>query len=511
MLPPSRLAPVARARAHAALPAVALGVLLSLASGCVTGISDVGIDESESRGYALPLLSTVFTLGDALGDYDFVGTLRDRDGLRLVRLDTTYRRSPIEAVILPQFQIPLLDTAIAVDAAVFGLNLPVRRVEFSAGTLEFTLANNQAMSVAVELTSINFERGGEPIVITRTLAPGERLTDRVDLAGATFRLGDPRVIRISYDARLPDGTRVRLGVATLQLLSYTAREATGSLDSLVVPLGRSSIRTEYLRDLVPNSASVRDARLRYTIISTLPTPLQLVARESYAALRNGTQFRFRTPIDDGIVVPAARFPGDTVRFSFDITPDNSELVAAVRMFPDSIVFDLVGIANPDGSATEVVVDAEDVVIGFYEFDVPLDVSFDGFVVQQEFALGGTDDLDGVRDARLRISSDNGIPVGARAAIYLLDSLGAIRDSFPELDIDLLRPADADPATGEVVSRVASSVEVPIPDRLFEALRDGDRGLVRLRLASDDPGRQFVRLRGEQTLGLQLGLTFTLEP
>ena len=481
----------------------------ALLVGCVNQFDSVGLADDERRAYAVPLLSTSFTLGDALGTYDFVGTLEDRDGLRLVRLDTIFRRFPIRSIQLPQFTVPLFDTAITVNIEDIGLSLPVSRVEFRAGTLAYTLASNFAEPVVVRLQLDNFVRGGSPIVIERTLAPNERVSETYQLGGAAFVVGNPRVLRISYDARLPNGTRVRLLPGSLQLTSYEATQATGTLDSLVVPLGENNLTTPFLRDFVPNSASLRDARVRYNVISTVPTPLKLVARESYAALRDGTRFPFSTPIEDGFIVPASTGPGDTVRFSFEITPDNSELLDAVRQFPDSLVFNIDAIANPDGDPREFIIDENDIVIGFYTFDVPLDVSFDGFSVQEDFRFGASGEFTAeFSSATLVLSADNRIPVGASAQVYLLDDEGTVTDSFFVDRPQLLNPAAVN-SSGEVVTSTRVTSELEVPDRLLSAVSSGTAARIRLFLETPDPDNLFVRLRSDQRLDLDLGLTFEL--
>ncbi len=481
-------------------------VLISF-SACLDPIGKPTIDPEEQQRWAVPLLQTQFSLEDALGDYDFVGTLLDQDGLRLVRRDTVFRQFPIRSINFPGLTAPLTDTITDVALSDFGVELPVSKLEFIAGRLEWLFSSNDPEELAVELKLPNFTLNGDTLVINATVPPGEIVEGVVDLEDYILGIDQAQRLFANYTARTPSGEPRILQFAIVQIdPQYIPRTAIGSLDSLSVTLGTGSIVTDFFAAFEPNTAGLRDASVVFEVVNQTTVPFNLESVRTFADLRDGTQFDFATPMDDGVAIARSPVAGQSTQTNIVIDDSNSGLVAAASMFPDSITLDLVGIANPDRLAEEFVIDYREMIIGSFVFDVPLEVQFDGFVVNQDFTFGEIESLDRLREVEIQLSSSNSFGLSASAQVYILDDSFEVVDSLFASPQQLITAGTLD-ANGEVVSETDSNVNIPISNETFDLIKRFPNAEARVFLNTPDGSEVFAKLDNTNSLSLFVGLSF----
>ena len=484
---------------------------LGLVAACTSPLGDIGFDESERPRYALPLLATTFTLEDALQGFDFIGALRDDDGLRLVREDTIFSDRVLKSVVLDDIAAPLPDTNNTVSLRDFGFDIPVSKVGLRRANFNYALSSGSDEALEVELRVPNLtDRNGDTLVVRETIAPNGAVTGGRPVNGFTISLNPAADFTINYTARTPSGEAAELALAVVQLSEMEANFVEGSLDSFPYLLGANTLITDYLTTFEPNSASVLDARVTVEITNTAAVPLRFDGLGSYAALRDGGRFPFNSSLAGGVPLDFPAVSGDTARTRFTLDDSNSSLLAAVRQFPDSLVFDLQAVVNPDRLDETFRVNYLDRVIGAFIFDIPLAVDFDGFTVEEDFSFGAVDQLDSLSEATLVLASRNSVGLAASGQVYLLDQDSTVLDSLferPELLVDAATVG----ADSEIVGANDYVARIPLSRVQLAQIRRSPLARIALRLDTpDDDGSDFAQLRYTDELDLRVGLDFTLQ-
>ena len=496
---------------HPTLIVAATVALLTLAAACTKPLGDIGFSESEKPRYAVPLLATEFTLRDALQGFDFVGTLRDDGGLRLVREDTIFNDRVVKSVEIQDLAAPLPDTFNTVSLRDFGFDIPISKLGLRSGLFSYALASGSDVPLEVTLVIPNLVNvNGDELQIVTVVAPGESITGTQQLAGRTIELNAAADFTINYTARTPSGQPTKLALAIVELSELIPQFVEGGLDSFPYQLGANTLRTEYLNTFEPNSASVLDASVTVEITNTAPVPLRFDGLGSYAALRDGGEFPFNTALPGGVLLNFPAQSGDTARTQFTLDDTNSDLLAAVRQFPDSLVFDLQAVVNPFREDETYRVEYLDRVIGKFIFDIPLAVDFDGFVVDQNFSFGEVEELERLGEAELVIVSTNLFGLQADAQVYLLSPDSVVVDSLFAMPLQLVESGILD-ATGRVTEPGEYVAELPLSQDQLAAIRAAPRAVARIFLRTPDGGQsEYAQLDYADLIKLRLGLNFSLE-
>ena len=480
-------------------------LLVLLIPGCINPIKEVSFDDEQR--IILPILSTSFTLEEALGEFSFEGTLaQDSAGnLLLRRVDTVLVRYPLRAVQLPRTPFPLLDTVVRIDLDDLGLLLPVRQVDFWTASLNYALASGRSEDVRVEFTMPNFTINGEELNF-EVIIPGSEGRalgiHHIDLS--RFSVGSERELVLRYKATLPNGERVLLSSGFVGINDYFAREAIGQLDSLFVPLGLGSIPTEFLNAFEPNTAAILDAEVEFVVGNSSEVPFRVGAFRNFANLRNGTEYDFNTPLDNGVFIRERVSAGDTTRTTILFDESNSGFVDAVRQVPDSITLDLYAIANPDRVVQDYVLDWQDQIFAFFQFDTPLKLNFEQFVVNQPFEIPEIVGQDDIHDVYVNYRVEALAGFGASLQVYLLDEAGAVVDSLLESRTTMFDPGEV-ASNNQVVAPSIRKGRFPIRPTALDRLRLGSSAEARLYLLSR-PG-EFAWLTNDAFLSIDLGIDF----
>lgn len=487
--------------------ACCFSILLVVISSCTDPLGQPSVELEERQRWAVPLLQTEFSLENALGGYDFEGTLLDRNGLRLLRRDTVFRRFPIRSIMFPGLTAPLTDSATDLSLMDFGIDLPVSQLEFLAGRFDYVFASNDAEELEVVLRLPNFLINGDTLTITRTVPPNGSISGFVDLQDHIFTVEQTQRLYANYTARTPSGEPRLLQFVIIQVdPDYVPKSATGALDSLSVSLGTGRVITDFFQAFEPNSAGLKDASVIFEVVNQTTVPFNLESIRTFANLRDGTEFDFPTPIDAGVAIAPAPATGQSANTNIVIDDTNSGLVSAATMFPDSITLNLVGIANPDRLPEVYVIDYEEEIIGSFVFDIPLEVQFDGFAVNQDFNFGQVESLDRVREVEIHLASSNSFGLTAQAQVYILNDTFAVVDSL-FLEPQTLVTAGSLDADGNIIAPGEEVVNIPISDATFELIRAFPQASARVFLNTPDGTDVYAKLDNTNSLSLKVGLSF----
>jgi len=484
------------------LSGIALASVLLLAiAACGTELFSFS-DGNQPR-HGLPLLSTSFTLAEALGEEDFSGRLVLDDTLRLKLIDTVFNRRIINEVDIEPLPIPLTDTVSTFDLEELGVDIPFTELAFASGQLRFAAASrvSEPLMVRFEVEEAILPNG-EPSTATLMLDPNSDGEVAIPLAGKRLVIPEGR-ITVNYSALNAEGESQELRIAFMIFEDARPSAARGAFKNFRYPLGQESVETLFFRDFDPQSASLRDARVTINLRSTVSLPLSLRAARSFVVLRDGSELDFSSPLNEGVPIPASGEIGDTVLRSIAITPSNSDLIDAVSRFPDSVVFDLEVISNPDALDESFTIDGNDKVLGTFELDVPLDIRFEQFAVERDFA-SNANLPEGVTDVELVLTTENMIGLSAKLQ---LETLNAGEPAEALFDEPILVLAEADPVSATSGLGLA---RIPITPTQLETISGGDSLRATLQLSTLGGASDFTALRPQDTVQLSLAAEFQLE-
>ncbi len=479
-------------------------------TACADPISSVAFDDWEPE-MALPVLSTRFTLADAMRGFDFQGALDEAEDheLRIHVREQLFDVNPSEFVELLDVSIPLLDTATHYRINDEGAVLPVSRMITSEGKVSVAMRNDYPFAADVELRVPNFTTAAGPMVYRFRIPALSTYTEGYDLGVSELRLDLAGTVDVNYAARLEDGRAVRLTAGVISFTETDFSYVEGRLDSLAIDLGRDSVALDFLDIFKPGEVALVDPVARLHVRSSTGAAISLRTDGGEALTAGGETIAVDTELDRGFEPDYPSDPAHAVEVEsfLQIDKTNSNLVGVLNRFPKQLKFGLRGLTTNVADDSTFFMYRDSRLQAELELDVPLELRFNGFTLEQELDVSVLGRLAEAKSAGLVLRTVNGFGLDAIGQFYFYDTAGDLRDSlFDEGPLPLLSAAEVR-EDGSTIAPTTSRNEFELSPRKIANLADSRRAVVRLRLLSPENGSTALYSNSE--IALQIGATVVL--
>ncbi len=498
---------------HTLRQAAGLLTLFSF-SACIEPFSDVAIDNWTPE-VAAPLLSTSFTLRDAIRNTEFAAKLTEdsKGALHIGINEELFELNVGDRFEIPKLAIPLLKNETVINFRELGIELPISLIDFEDVRVVVQFINAFPSEATVELTSDNFTADGKPFLHSIKVGPGASATDTIHFDKTRFAISDRDDVTMRYAATLADGSKdVQMvgGLFSLQAKDFTYAE--GYLSDLAFDLGLDSVRFDFLDAFEPGTVSLVNPRGRLVIENSVGAPVRLKTYTSEVLLRDGTPVALTSPLDAGIdLVYPTKAEGHVAKRSeliFDRETSNLEQV--FNHLPNAVNLGIGCTVNAEKLKQKFFLHRDATVRGRLEVDVPLALQFKQFKVRKALALDASS-LENAESASFLLRVENGFGLAAKAQVRFLDKDSVeVATLFPA-PVAVLASATVD-AFGRVTSPTSTDIDIVVAKDNLRRISTAVSAEVILTLDSPQgTGAPFTQLYYDNTIAVKLGAKVAVKP
>lgn len=470
--------------------------------------------------YAVPLVDTRLTLEDLLEDFEEDATLVvNTDGsLSLIYRDDVVSQSSDDIFVQInqslQQPIPILFPTMPLPLSLPS-GLKINRLNFKAGTLNYTFENRNNQSVNVVVTFPQITKNGAPLRFQASLpaysgsgaAPtATSIGMPIDLNGYDLQAVN-NLIFIQYVATTPGGTQVNLSNFTIQLSNLAFSYAEGYFGNFLYEGTRDTLNIDFFDNWIRGDVYFENPRITLNVQNSFGIP----TRARVNVLNVLTVKNQVLPLESPYVTNGIDFPypsmseiGQVKTGSFSFTKENSNIDIILGEGPVALDYDVDAVTNPDNNTG---------IIGFItdssyykvemEVELPLYGRASGFAVRDTIDLD-FDNYDDVDEVEFKVVADNGIPLDVAIQGYFVDANNVVIDSLLPAQQTLVQAAPVN-ANGEVTGTQQKITFIPYDEVRFARLREN---AVRLWLyaafSTNNNGTTSVRVRNTQDVRIRIG-------
>lgn len=264
-----------------------------------------------------------------------------------------------------------------------------------------------------------------------------------------------------------------------------------------------------------------DSSLRDIDFSIGDPRVKVIIENSYGIPINASITDFAVVTTDGDRIVATGYPaplpiptptrqqiGETVRDSFELNKNNSNIADLVSNVPRRLIYDYDAQVNPPGTTERNFVTYNSELKVIVDIDVPLDGSGNGFVLNRELPLDSSfqdfEDVEELDEVNLRLYIENDFPVDVDLQIYFKDQDSVIVDSLFVPSQLLLRSPAVD-ANGIITGPEKYTIDITMDKARFEKIRDAKTGLVTAKLNTTRSGNTYPNVKFLSNYGITVKL------
>ena len=482
---------------------------------CADPITDVQIDEWEPE-VALPLLETSFTLRDALSGTTFEEYIEEDDAgaLRIAYSERLFDVPIGERFPLIPLVFPLFSPESELDFGQLATTLPISRLRTSDNRAIVELRNPYTSAAVVDIRSDHFDLDGRPLRRTLSIPAGETVADTFDVARAQFDLGEDGMVRLSYEADLADGREgVQLSAGFFRLEPGVFEYAEGAINHVDFSLDLDSLELSFFDALEPGSISLVDPAAKLIVDNSVNAPVRLSLPDSYFGYRDGRLEALTSPLSGGLdfAYPAIDEGPVSKRSELVFNSSTSNFAELLSGLPTVLDFNFHCAVNADSLTERFSIHRDSRVSASVEIDVPLALEFNGFLLEQTFALPGSS-FEQAADVEFLARVTNGFGLGVKLQATFYDAADReLLVAFPA-PVQILEPAAVD-ALGKTTAATQTEVRIEIPREDIAVIAQASSMKVALVLDSPegtDDTAGFTQLFYDNQVAIKLGALITLD-
>ena len=211
------------------------------------------------------------------------------------------------------------------------------------------------------------------------------------------------------------------------------------------------------------------------------------------------------------LIPASTSLGVAAKTTMSLNNNNPATVGSLLSIPDflstlptSIMPQFSAVSNP-GTAPKNVNFIKDDSKGSIDAQIiiPLDMKINSFITKDtfNFYLG---DMGKVDSFTLRLSLNNGMPLGLGATLSLVDSTVKPYKVIYTMSDTLLKPAIIDPVSNKVISKTLNIKDFILGSKVMPLLKKVNKIIFKGTLSSPSSGNQSAKIYSNQTIDINIG-------
>jgi hypothetical protein len=170
---------------------------------------------------------------------------------------------------------------------------------------------------------------------------------------------------------------------------------------------------------------------------------------------------------------------------------NSNLKQFLENMPDELHAEIIGKVRPKGTInlSDFAYDFSELIVNL-RIDVPMQVGMDGLTLKSKSSINlfANEQIEGVREAALRITAFNNFPIQAKIELEFLDGSGNVLTTLFADGNSTVAAAEVDPITEKTAAAVESSLETTVTRPQMVLLKNATDVNVKVTLDTKDNTR-----------------------
>ncbi|MEE9437668.1 MAG: hypothetical protein V3V14_01630 [Saprospiraceae bacterium] len=419
-------------------------LLLSIVGIGCSDITDLNDLEREKKDVeiAIPLINTQFRLSDFVDNEDIGDNVSIKidaqDRVTIVyNGDVVKQTKEVIFPSIPYFPVLLSDTLFSVPVP-FATDQKIDFAIFGPTNLLFKFISQFEENVKVEITIPQLSLDGEIFSYSVHIpyegtSPIEFTTDSISIEGWKLESSTNK-ITINYDARLPNGDRVRFNGAGLIFSPVSFDYVEGYFGNDVFDINGDFIPVGYLSNWKSGGLSFVDPKINIYVENSFGFPVRSIFNKMQIETTIGEVVVMESDIINTNVdfnYPKLNEVGQSKITEFSFTKENSNIVELFKEKVSKVTYDIDALANPDGDDSIIgFVDEEGYFLVHVDVELPLHGTVNNLVLQDTIDLDFSEFND-ILSAEFKNVITNDFPADITLQGYVIDQSNTIIDSLFE--------------------------------------------------------------------------------
>ncbi len=459
---------------------------------------------------AIPLVNSSLSLDDILeNEEDFSFLTIAPDG----SMSYNYSQDPVEKAAselieeMEDFPLALVDSFMSVPVQLFE-NFTVSKLNLKNGTIAFDIQSSHTEDINLKITFPGMTQNGSPFEMqsiieyqgttptTTSISPTSIQNFALNLAGGN--------LDIRYEAYNNAGQRVLLDLITGEAKDWTYSSIEGIWANETFTVNSDTIEVDLFDDITDGEISFADPKLILDIQNSIGFPVQMKIENMMAYTVDGNSIPFTSIFSDGynLKYPGLNEMGQETSDQIVLDKNNSNIISILNARPKYIVYDVVGIINPEDAQTTGFIAEDSKVKGEFSIEIPIYGTASDFTIESisDFEL---EDIEQISHAEFKLITDNGIPLDLEMQVYFMDENGLEIDSLLQGQTALLSAPEMG-ANGAVINTTEQTNIIEIPAERVNLIQTAKQIKVKASLSTANQGMTPVRILSTQELKVRLG-------
>ncbi|HNT21013.1 MAG TPA: hypothetical protein PKL70_11340 [Saprospiraceae bacterium] len=482
-----------------------------LCAGFACNLPEYYLDRDREE-WALPLLNGEIKAMTLLENSVTLGEIRvSQDGTLAIHYTGEILQKTKKDIFQPlpgNLPIPMTDTLNEVTLPVVN-NMIIRRAVLGKGNYSFAFGHQETEPVSLQLWIPEMVYQGQTVQHKLEI-PYAGETNTSGISGP-HPLEDIRLIPVNnkvglhYRALASGNRPFLLPSLFFYYDQLDFKYVEGFIGQNIYDLKSDTIELDLYDGFVQGGLYIDEPRVTMQVVSSFGFPTKALVHTFEMRSGQGAPVSFQSKIlDEGMFFdyPALGQAGQFKTTTFVFDPSNSNIREVFNAQARFLIYDVDALSNPllVPDSSYFITDSSRFTI-HVSVDLPLRGRIRQYPASKIFNLDGGQ-LSELKEGRLVVQTENGLPLSASAQIYLNDLSGMLIDSVFTGYKDLFKPAPTD-SEGKAAGTASYQYEIPVPAARIGAWTKTRS--VRVEVFFDSPpGGQVVGIRAEDKLNIKLG-------
>ncbi len=456
--------------------------------------------------YAIPLINANISLETLFGETDNLEILSDAEG----HLTLKYKASLLSENInnlLPSIQtigeVPIEDTVSFFPLSVLN-RFVITNAVLSGDEMRFRYTHTEEEDVEIVMRIPELAKDGVPFEFSHTLkartsTPFTEFTPSIDLDGYVYN-SDQNKLSFNYDARNPEGERIKLDFVAMSFNQLTFSYGEGNYERTRFPLQGDSIAFSVYDGWKQGGIEFADPKISFNIKHTYGFPIAIKANEvvvhtvdSKIKMLEGEKLNAECVLDFPSIEEVGKV--STTQINFDQSNSNINTLFSENVH--YVDYDIEAIINP-ADDPDILGYATDQ--SFFEVEavseLPMNLKIDELVLQDTIDLKNNINAS-VEVAELKVITENSFPLEMKLYFVFLDENNHEIERLLVDDPLIVEPNQHNIRFINLEAAVLEKVQFA---KRMVTVSEFDTGSI---------SQDFVTLQSRQGLNIRIGLKFKL--
>ncbi len=499
--------------------------IVAIISACTQFDDLAGVDSVDSDAeYALPLLSSHFSIRDVLDGFDENNSLFiDPDGLirfkysgDVLTKTTDEVFEAINETLGQDILIPLTQDTFALPFT-FPDGLEVDRMDLKAGQFLYSFRSKHPSPVTINLRVPQFTKDGQELSYQIEFPAYSGSGDAIwmtniftptDLDGYVIQPAEDGYLYVIREVITDDGEPAILSEQGVGLQDLAFSYAEGYLGNNTYDESRDTIHIDFFDRWINGDIYFADPRITIFFENSFGVPTRSVVN----VFEVFTVREDVLPLESEFITNGIDFPypelneiGAIKYKEFEFTKDNSNIDVILGAGPLALDYDVDAFTNPESDP-----EIRGFITDSSYYKVRIEVELPLYGKAMDFAARDTFDIDlssfeTIGEAEVKLVADNELPLEIDGQVYFQNEAGTVIDSlFDGGTTRLVEAAEVD-SEGNASGMATKVNYIPVPPEKFESLRNSSQLIMLVDFSTYNEGEISAKVLADQEISIRMGL------